>query len=185
MDPNSDAPLWGSFALVSYTPNPVGTFVSELRQRLPGSDNPQAHITVLPPRPLHLPVEAALERTLGILQQFDAFDVELSEVRYFSETKFIYLDVGEGSTILHDLHNALNTGDLAHREEFDFRPHLTLGGPVPENGLHHTRSLAEAAWRSSGCSSRFNIEEIVFLWLSPGNSGREWKRLWSHLLKYK
>ncbi len=176
-------PEWGLFALVSYIPDPLGSFLDELRQALPGGDNARPHITILPPRPLKLPVEAASKQARKILRAFPAFEVELSRVRCFSGTNFLYLDVGEGSSLLHKLHDALNTGDLEDVEELGFRPHLTLGGPVMPGKLDATQQQAEAAWRSVAHSRRFTICDVAGLWLSPTGPQGEWHRLWSHHLR--
>lgn len=173
---------WGFFTLVSYVPDPLGSFLQQLRLALPGDDIPQPHITFLPPRPLNLPIDAASCEARTILRDFAAFDVELSRVRTFAETKFLYLDLGEGNSLVHDLHDALNTGDLANHEEFEFHPHLTLGGPFSPASLDPARRQLERAWSASHCSPRFTIEEIVFLWQSPTESGSGWRRLWTHQL---
>jgi 2'-5' RNA ligase len=181
----SDVSPWGYFALVSYIPEPLGSFFRGLRGALPGATNPQAHITLLPPRPLRLPVNTASEQVLEVLANFPPFEVELSTVRRFPETNFLYLDIAEGNSLVHALHDALNTGDLLHAEEFEFRPHLTLGGPVPEGHLNSVQDQAEHAWLSAGHPRRFTLDEIVFLWLSPDNPRREWQRFWSYNLRTK
>jgi hypothetical protein len=173
---------WGFFALVSYLRDPLRSFFYELRQALPGEENPQPHITILPPRPLMLPVEAASRRAREILLNFPAFEVELSQVRCFPETNVLYFDVGDGCDALHALHTALNSGDLSHTEEFAFRPHLTLSGPVPPSALHAVQQQAETAWHSSGCSNRFLLSEVVCLWVRPEENHCEWQPLWSQSL---
>ncbi len=181
----TETPQWGSFALVSYIPDPLGSFLHGLRQTLPGEGNPQPHITILPPRPLKLAAEAASQQAQNILLQFPAFEVELSKVRSFPGTNMLYLDVSEGNSALHDLHTLLNAGDLDHSENFDFRPHLTLGGPVPSQDLLSVQRRIEAAWLSSDCPRRFTLDEVVFLWLNSQIAQREWQRLWSHRLSTK
>ena len=176
-------PQWGTFALVSYIPDPLGSFLHGLRQSLPGEDTPQPHVTILPPRPLKLPVDAASQQVKDILSRFSAFAVELSSIRSFGETKILYLDIGEGNRVLYDLHSALNAGDLAHDELFTFRPHLTLAGPIPEPDMKRFRRKAETAWHSVTCPVRFVMEEIVFLWMPSNGRPGEWVRLWSHYLK--
>jgi 2'-5' RNA ligase len=183
MTKNSEKPQWGSFALVSYIPDPLGSYFDSLRQILPGKENPQAHITILPPRPLKLPVESASLQAKKILERFSRFEVELAKVHFFPETHVVYLDIAEGNAPLHDLHDALNTGDLDAAENFEFRPHLTLGGPVPEQDVEEVRTQAEQDWHASGWSPRFAIDEVVFLWLRPSGSWDDWHRLWSHRLK--
>jgi 2'-5' RNA ligase superfamily len=181
----SEASRFGQFALVSYIPEPLGSFFYELRGTLPGESNPQAHVTILPPRPLRLPVDSASEQTLRVLSNFPAFEIELSTVQRFPETNFLYLDIGDGNSQVHDLHDALNTGELACAEEFEFRPHLTLGGPIPEPDVHVHLDQAQIAWLAADHSRRFTLDEIVFLWLNPANRKGEWHRLWSYNLRTK
>lgn len=181
----SESSVWGLFALVSYIPEPLGSFFHTLRGTLPGESNPQAHVTILPPRPLRVPVDTASDQAVHILSGFAAFEVELCSVGRFAETNFLYLDIGDGSARFHDLHDALNAGDLAHAEEFEFRPHLTLGGPVPEAKVNSIQGQAEVAWLSADQPRRFTVDEIVFLWLSPDSADNEWHRLWSYNLRTK
>lgn len=182
MNQISAAPGWGCFALVSYIPDPLGSFLQGLREVVPNSDRSEAHITLLPPRPLKLPVETASTQARTILREFPPFNVELSQVRRFAETKFLYLDLAEGSSVIHDLHNALNKGDLFDREEFEFRPHLTLGGPVSPGVLDSAQHQAEVIWNAGHCAARFTIQEVVCLWSSPDSAQGEWRRLWSQEL---
>jgi 2'-5' RNA ligase len=176
------APGWGCFALVSYIPDPLGSFLQGLREVLPNGDSSEAHITLLPPRPLKLSVETASKQARTILRQFPPFEVELSKVRRFPETKFLYLDLGEGNSMIHNLHDALNKGDLFDSEEFEFRPHLTLGGPVSPGILDSAQHQAEVIWNAEHCAPRFTIEEIVCLWSSPDSAQGEWRRLWNQRL---
>jgi len=175
-------PRWGFIALVSYIPDPLASFLQGLREALPNNDSSEAHITLLPPRPLKLPVETISQKARAILDQFPQFDVELSSVRRFAETKFLYLDLAEGSSLIHDVHDALNQGDLADPEEFEFRPHLTLGGPVSPGVLDSAQQQAELTWNGKHCARRFTIREVVCLWLSPDSAQGEWRRLWTHEL---
>ncbi len=179
MNDISEAPRWGLFTLVAYIPDPLGSFLEELRDPLPGSGCSQAHITLLPPRALKVPVEAASTLAQGILSRFPQFEVELAKVRRFAETNFLYLDLNEGDSLVKDLHAALNTGDLAAPEEFEFRPHLTLGGPVSPAKLDSAQQQAEFTWAAPHCSPRFTIREVVCLWLSPDSPQGEWRRLWT------
>ena len=186
--PTQDMPeesRWGQFALVSYIPEPLGSFFYELRGALPGESNPQAHVTILPPRPLRVSVEHVSEQAIRILSNFPAFDIELSTVQRFPETNFLYLDIAHGNSQLHDLHDALNTGDLGCAEEFEYRPHVTLGGPIPETDLTAHFDQAQVAWLSTDHSKRFTLDEIVFLWLNPASREGEWHRLWSYNLRTK
>ena len=173
---------WGAIALVSYIPDPLRSVLVDLQQSLASSCNPQPHITVLPPRPLQQSMEIASQTIQSKLDDFSAFAVELSQVRRFPETNFLYLNIAGGSQSIHELHNALNTGELAHVERFEFRPHLTLGGPFEADNLPSVQRRAEERWRVNGCSSRVWVDEITCLWLTPGDVRRGWSILWSHRL---
>jgi len=174
----------GLFALVSYVPDPLGPFLDGLRQSLPGVEFPQSHITILPPRPLRVSVEIATRYAQQVLQEFQPFAVELTAVHRFPETNVLYLDLEEGNAILHELHDALNTAALEFGEQFEFRPHVTLGGPIPDSSVNVAHARAEHAWRSADLAKRFAVQEVVALWGEPGHPSKpmEWQRLWSYEL---
>lgn len=180
---SSEKPQWGSVALVTYIPDPLRSVLENLRQALPGNHAAQPHITILPPRELKLPIEDASEQTQSILRQVPAFEVELGKVRGFPETNFLYLGIGAGNASLRRLHDMLNTGVLHSGEEFKFRPHLTLGGPVPDAELESVLGRVEAAWRAAGCSRRFRLDELVLLWLKPESPQGEWLPFFTHSLE--
>lgn len=179
----SQTSRWGSLALVSYIPDPLGSFLDNFRQSLTGEDTPQAHVTILPRRPLPISVEAASEQVLKLLTGFPSFTVELSSVRRFQQTEVLYIDISEGSARLHALHDALSMGDLAYNEEFEFRPHLTLGCPKSTGKVEEIHQFAKTAWAAAPGSRRFLLQEVVCLWLRPDGLQSEWHRLWSHNLK--
>jgi hypothetical protein len=177
----SDVQQWGLFALVSYVPDPLGSFLSDLRRSLPGDENPQPHITILPPRPLLLPAEAAWLEAKQKMEGRLQFEVELGEVRLFDETNILYLALAEGAAQLCDLHGLLNTDSLYHDERFEYSPHLTLSGPG--NGRAESEhSRAQHDWWASGLSRRFTITDIVFLWQSTESEDKQWQRIWTYRL---
>jgi len=175
-------PQSGSFALVAYIPAPLGDFLQTLRDRLPGEEKPQAHITVLPPRPLKSPVEAASKLAKRILKDFHPFPVSLSTVKVFKETNILYLEIATGNNTLHQLHDALNTGVLAHEENFQFLPHLTISGPVPTERLAGVKKNAAQAWRKHAGEKGFEVSQVVALWQPPRGSWDDWNRLWEQTL---
>jgi 2'-5' RNA ligase len=178
----SDLQAWGSFALVSYIPDPLGAFLQSLRHSLPGQENPRAHITVLPPRPLKAPMESVSHVAKPILGRFEPFPVELRDVKVFPETHIMYLAIGGGSDQLHRLHDALNTGILTHEENFEFSPHLTISGAIPFENLAEVKAEAGRAWEKYNGEKRFQIADVVALWQPPHGSWDDWNRLWDHEL---
>ncbi len=172
-----ETPHWGFFALVSYVPGPLGPYLDRLRQTFSSEAHPQAHITILPPRPLRVPVSIAADYARGVLRNSVAFDVELSAVRRFPETNVLYLDLTDGNAQVYRLHADLNTADLADTEQFEFRPHLTIAGPVPEGAVDTVQNRAIDAWESFDQPKRFHLDEIVALWAEPHGDSARWKRL--------
>ena len=174
---------WGWLTLVSYIQDPQKTFLDSLRRSIPGRELPPVHITVLPPRALPFSVEDACIRVEAITRETVAFEAELSVVRFFSQTDFLYLDIAEGNNRICELHEKLNAGDLGDREMHEFRPHLTLGGPIPRNRLQDAQQLISNEWRESVCPRRVFIEELVCLWLDPTRENKEWMKYRSFSLK--
>jgi 2'-5' RNA ligase len=178
----SDFAEWGSFALVAYIPDPLGAFLQSLRRDLSGQENPQAHITVLPPRPLKASVETASREAKLVLGRFEPFPVGLQSVRVFSETHILYLDIGEGNKALHQLHDALNNGVLSHAENFQFLPHLTVSATIPFDRLADSKAAASRAWKDYLGEKRFEVGEVAALWQPPHGSPEDWHRLWEQRL---
>ena len=183
MDAAAQTASWGSLALVSYIPDPLGSFLNRLRHSLTGEECPHAHVTMLPPRRLTVPLELASQQLLSLLDRFESFPVELSSVRHFHQTNVLYLDVAEGNANLHALHDALNEGDLAQHEEFEFLPHLTLGCPNSASDPNALHRFARESWDQEPLNRSFLLHEVVCLWLPPNGLTREWGRLWSYNLK--
>lgn len=178
----SDQTEWGSFALVTYIPEPLGAFLHSLRHALPGEENPQAHITLLPPRPLKASVDLVSREAHAVLSRFQSFSVKLAGVKMFPETNILYLEISKGNDTLHKLHDALNSGLLAHDESFDFLPHLTLSGPVPLLDTAKVREQAKKVWEAHKGETSFEISEVVALWQPLYTSPDDWNRVWSQRL---
>ncbi len=172
----------GWFALVCYVPDPQRSFLDSLRQSIPGKPLPPVHVTVLPPRPLRSPSNEAYSQVGNVVRGFSAFEAELSEVRHFLQTDFLYLDIAEGSSTLCEVHRKLDVGPLEYSETYDFRPHLTLGGPIPVDSLPAVQQRISAEWQKSDCPRRVLIEELVCLWMAPNASDKHWERYGSFSL---
>ena len=175
----TEIPDKGYFALVAYVPDPLASFLYEMRRSFSELPCPQPHVTILPPRPLRIPVESACQTAQKVLQLQSQFEVELSHVRYFTNTNTLYLDVSDGAPEIHALHNSLNYGDLHHQEEFAFRPHLTLAGLVNPLRLPAVLQEAETNWHAASCSPRFLLSEVVCLLQESDNPQSDWRRFCS------
>src|SRR5689334_3885027 len=78
------------FALVIYIPDPLGRFLDDLRRELVPHYNPHAHVSVLPPRTLSVAVATASEQARALVEGFNPFEVELTDIGIFPHTDVIY-----------------------------------------------------------------------------------------------
>jgi 2'-5' RNA ligase len=150
---------------------------------MPGENYSQSHITLVPPRPLRAPLDAVSAFAHQKLERFPPFEVVLGDVHRFPETNVLYLDLAVGHREVHLLHDALNEGVLAHGELFEFRPHLTIGGPLPEPEISALHREASQAWTARNGANRFQVSEAVALWWDPADRTLEWQRLWTKELR--
>lgn len=168
------------YALVGYVPDPLGSFLDEMRRTMPGQMTSPAHLTFLPPRPLGVIPEAASTVIRDKLRRFAAFDVTLTSVQCFPLTNVLYLALSDGNMEARKLHDALNFEvGFSQREEFDYRPHITLSAPLDSSKIEETQRLAELAWSRWPFSRRFTIGSVAFL-RRPASG--VWERLWTQPL---
>ncbi|HEV3197758.1 MAG TPA: 2'-5' RNA ligase family protein [Bryobacteraceae bacterium] len=151
------------FALVIYIPGPLGCFLDDLRRELVPHYNPHAHVSVLPPRPLGVPWQAASDEARALIEGWAPFDVELSALQVFPVTDVIYLEVDAGASDLRRMHAAMNAGSLAFQEPFSYHPHITLAQEVPHEGLRAMHDLAHRRWAEYEGSRSFRAERAVFV----------------------
>ena len=163
-DPNADL-----YALVIYLPDPLGSFLDDLRVEMVPGCNPHAHISVLPPRPLPEGQESAIEHARRVLAASPAFEIGLGEVEIFPRTDVIYIGVERGTQELRQLHGKLNEGALAFAEPFPYHPHLTLGQELDPSQVERMQELATRRWREYTGPRSFRAERSVFVRNTRGN----------------
>src|SRR6476661_1026399 len=96
------------YGLVSYLPDPLGSFLDEIRTELVPSCFAQSHLSVLPPRALAFDEADAQQQLAEAVQDLRPFQVELRDVEIFDKTFVIYLGVGRGGDELRRMHECLN-----------------------------------------------------------------------------
>ena len=151
------------FALVTYIPAPLGEFLDELRRELVPHDDPRAHVSLLPPRPLTGEWRQAWAEVCSTLERRAPFDVELTGIRTFPVTDVIYLEVGAGAAELCDIHEAMNANSLAFKEPFAYHPHVTLAQDLPHQAIADVLELAKRRWQEFRGGRRFRAERAVFV----------------------
>src|SRR5271165_559058 len=132
------------YALVFYIPDPLGRFLDDLRRELVHHYNPHAHVTILPPRPLVVDFQTALEEVASQAANWSPFDVELGEVQVFPETDVLFLNIGDSaSEELRRMHEAMTAGKLGFAEPFRYHPHVTLAQEIPHEAVPALREVAQ------------------------------------------
>jgi len=160
-DPNGEG--LNVFALVIYVPDPLGRFLDDLRRELVPHDNPHAHVSVLPPRPLEVEWQSASSQTRMLVEAWPPFDVELTTVEVFPATDVIYLEVGSGAAELRLMHDAISTRDLQCLEPFPYHPHITLAQDIAHDNVPALHERAGRRWREFPGSRSFRVERAVFV----------------------
>jgi 2'-5' RNA ligase len=158
-----------SYALVTYMPEPLRSFLDDLRQELVASCRIQSHVTLLPPRPISGPAETAWEQAQSRLREVNAFRLALGEVEIFPVTNVIYLGVTEGRERLIALHRDLNTQFLAFQEPYQYHPHLTLAQTLEPDQVDATLALARHRWTEFSHPRSFLVEKLTFVQNSEEN----------------
>lgn len=158
-----------SFALVTYIPAPLGPFLESIRRELVPDPVPRAHVTILPPRSLSVPLREAIARLDAALTAVQAFHLEAGQVEMFETTWVIYLGIGRGHEELKATHERLAAGPLEFAEPFVYHPHITLAQDLAP---HQVRTLFEKArkrWAQFEGSLTFPVNEFAFVQNTDGN----------------
>src|SRR6266566_1777124 len=95
------------YALVAYLKNPAGEFVENLRRELhPDLPHLDAHLTILPPRPLQGTESSALQILERICGAEEPFEVTLGDVETFIPgTPTVYIRVDGSAARMSELHS--------------------------------------------------------------------------------
>jgi 2'-5' RNA ligase len=160
---NGDQVRINSFALVSYCSGPLADYLTRLRSDLVPDCEAKAHLTVLPPRPIHDSAEHAMHELMEGLQDFGPVLVELGDVATFPESRVIYVSVKSGHEELERMHDALNTGSVAFEEPFPYHPHITLAQDLPIESIGPVLDRARRHWTSWPHPRSFMVERLTFV----------------------
>lgn len=160
---SSEGQRINAFALVSYIPDPLGSFLDQLRVELLPGCLARAHVTVLPPRPLIYPPEEAWAELQAALQDVPPFTVEPVDVQVFPVTSVLYLAIGNGFQKLEELHRLLNRSKAAFAEPFEFHPHITLAQDLTPEQVGPAVELARARWAEFPHDRSIAIRALTFV----------------------
>lgn len=152
-----------SFALVTYIPEPLASFLDRLRQELVPNCFLRAHLTILPPRPITCSPEHAWDTIRALAPQFAPFDVKLDGIEVFPVSDVIYVSVSKGSEVLRQMHEVLNVGGLRFKEDFPYQPHVTLAQLLKTDEVDELTHVARKRWAEFPFAKSFHVGKVVFV----------------------
>lgn len=160
-----------SYAVVSYIPGRLGSFIDRLRRCFdPALAAWLSHVTILPPRPLAGPLEISLDAIRNQSALFEPFDVTIASVETFwPKSGVVYLGISEGGERLRELHSSLNAGPLAFAERFEFVPHITIAQELNEITKDGVMDEVRGEWTCYRAETAFRVESLLLVKKTPDN----------------
>jgi 2'-5' RNA ligase len=153
------------YAAVAYVRSPVGIFVEELRRDLhPAHTHADAHLTILPPRPLQGTEPQAIDVLRQVCRSASPFSVTLGDVETFVPlTPTVFLRVARGAYRMRELHDRVNRQVLAFEEPWPYMPHLTIAKMDHAEEALKVLGTARLRWRDYSGPRDARIESITFV----------------------
>jgi len=138
------------YAVIAYARSPVGIFVEELRRELhPAHTHADAHLTILPPRPLCGTEEQALDLIAEVAQSVMPFEVTMGDVETFVPvTPTVFLRVARGAYRMRELREKLNRGVFCSEEPWPYMPHLTIAKMDTMDEAEKLLKVSRDRWES-------------------------------------
>jgi len=160
------------YAVIAYVRNPVGSFVEELRRELhPAHTHADAHLTILPPRPLRGAEQQALDLIADVTQAATSFEVTLGDVETFVPvTPTVFLRVARGAYRMRELREKLNRDALAFDEPWPYMPHLTIAKVESIGEADKLLAAARERWRAYTGYRSVNVDALTLV----KGSGERW-----------
>jgi hypothetical protein len=161
------------FALVTYLPDEIGVYLDQVRKELVPSCQARSHLSILPPRPLAVPLDQAGQQIENLTCQTQPFVIKVGEVKVFPLTGVIYLEIESGAEQVESLHASLNREAFAFDEPYPFHPHITLAQNFPVEEGSQCLENALAKWRNFPGRREFLLDRLVFVQNSCNNCWRD------------
>lgn len=153
----------GHFALVAYLPEPLAGFLDSLRLELTPGSKPRAHVTVLPPRPLHEELKISIEQMEGELREAGPVRIDLGGIEIFEASHVIYLGITRGDEELRQLYESLNFGCMKYAEAFPYHPHITIAQNIRPEDVEPMAAIARKCWADYKGRRSFEVSRLTFV----------------------
>ena len=151
------------FALVSYLPGRLAEFLDQLRFELKPGCVLRSHVTILPPRPIHLDIGQSTHQIAEQGNVTAPFTVELGPVDTFKKSNVVYLTLRRGANELRALHGSLNAGQLRYDPVYPYHPHITLAQNLTPEQAESLAANASERWAGYNGPREFSVEVLSFV----------------------
>ncbi len=158
-----------TYAVVVYLHGSLARFVDHVRLELNREyAGKAAHVTVLPPRPLVISEEAAVDEARARCAEWEPFELEVSGVATFLPINgVVYLEMGQGAEEMRRLHLGLNQGHLARQEPLGYVPHITIAQDMDERRTHEALARVSRDFAAYRGPRRLIVETLTFVRQTP------------------
>ena len=163
------------YALVTYLPDELGFFLDQLRRDLVAQCNARSHLSLLPPRPIHVPPVEAEQQIQSISRNAQPFVVGIGGISVFPKTSVIYLELESGQSQIESFHGHFDRGPLEFAEPFPFHPHITLAQNFAPETVAERLEVAQQQWATYRGPKEFLLDRVVFVQNSVNNCWRDLK----------
>jgi len=153
------------YAVIAYVRSPVGILVEELRRELhPAHTHADAHLTILPPRPLRSSEQQALELLTEVSRAAKPFEVTMGEVETFIPiTPTVFLRVACGAYRMRELRDQLNRDALCFDEPWPYMPHLTIAKMDSVSEAQKLLQVARQRWQAYTGPRTISIKSLTLV----------------------
>jgi 2'-5' RNA ligase len=153
------------YAAVAYVRDPVGIFVEELRRELhPAHTHADAHLTILPPRPLRGTQQQAIDQLKEICLTAAPFEVAMGDVETFIPlTPTVFLRVARGAYRMRELHDKMNRDVLQFDEPWPYMPHLTIAKMDTVEEARKVLAISSDRWRAYTDTRVVHVTSVTFV----------------------
>jgi len=153
------------YAAIAYVRSPVGIFVEQLRRELhPAHTHADAHLTILPPRPLCGTELQALDLLTEVCRATAPFEITMGDVETFLPvTPTVFIRVARGAYRLRELRESLNLGALCFQEPWPYMPHLTIVKADCDDEVPRVLEIARQRWSEYSDTRKIRISKLSFV----------------------
>lgn len=163
------------YSLVSYLPEGLSKFLSELRRQFDPRFPGKPHLTILPPRPLKTAWSDAWSELRRAIVAMNPVTVELGDVETFPASRVVYLSLRQGYASIEALHETLNAGCASCGEVWPYHPHITLAHGIRAENFEEAAREGQLRWNEYGGERQFLVRRLTWVKTSiaPGLTEKE------------